>query len=180
MNCVTFFSWNVAALRSLDKGSGISSNAASKNDWLGCKLAALGSPTFVCLQETKISRDMLTEDVATLKHYHAFFAHTHRGVAQGGAYAGVVTYVSKHVGVHAASAGLVCCAYERRKGLNDIPSTVAGKACPFECGIFRRIFEEIVHESDNFEAEPVKAEQKRSAEARRSDGGDAGEEEDYE
>lgn len=166
MQDVTILSWNVAALRAL---LGKDKNAAGRSNWLRLKL--LGEPTIICFQETKIPRDMLSEDVAILEGYNAFFSHAQRGVAQGAAYSGVVTYVRKELRVEAAVAGLVCCSYMSKKGVNDLPSTAEGKACPFACTAFRAAWEEAVCALDEHELEEERRKDEESAAAEAAFGG---------
>eukprot|EP00624_Nannochloropsis_granulata_P007135 evm.model.NODE_6492_length_31877_cov_22.786146.13 len=145
MQDVTILSWNVAALRSLAKDK----NAVGRSNWLRLKLVELGEPACVCLQETKVPHDMLTEDVAILEGYHAFFSRCQRDAAHGGAYSGVVTYVRKEMRVEAAVAGLICCSYISKRGFNDLPSTGEGKKCPFACADFREAWEAAVCKLDD-------------------------------
>jgi len=170
MQDVTILSWNVAALRALGKNK----NAAGRSNWLRRKLGELGEPTCVCLQETKIPRDMLTEDVAILEDYNAFFSHAHRGVAQGGAYSGVVTYVRKELRVEAAVAGLVCCSYMSKKGVNDLPSTAEEKACTFACAAFREAWEVAVCALDDHELEEQQSKSNEESEDGRAGGEGSG------
>lgn len=145
MQDVTILSWNVAALRSLAKDKYV----VGRSNWLRLKLVELGEPACVCLQETKVPHDMLTEDVAILEGYHAFFSRCRRGAAHGGAYSGVVTYVKKEMRVEAAVAGLICCSYISKRGFNDLPSTAEGKRCPFACADFREAWEAVVCKLDD-------------------------------
>jgi len=134
-------SWNVAALKAL---------AGKENPpltWMAGKLAELGSPDIVCLQEHKLARDALTTDVAVVDGYFAFFAHA----KTSDAYSGVVTYVKAGVRVLAASAGVGCCAYctSSRGSSSSSSSSSSGKggggqACPFACERFRDLWEEAV------------------------------------
>lgn len=166
---LTLLSWNVAALRGLIKGPN------PPRTWLQAKFKALGAPTVVCLQETKVARDALSEDVAIVEGYHAFFAHAHRGLC-GGGYSGVATYVDKRVPVRAATAGFVCCAYAPRKG-GFVPSTASPEAgtttpCPFACAAFRQAWEPALMHLDMQELEAQEQGEEAAALGDQVGGGD--------
>jgi AP endonuclease-2 len=52
-------------------------------------------PEVLCLQETKLARAELTEDLACPSDYHAFYSHCECR-KKGGGYSGVATFVRKH------------------------------------------------------------------------------------
>ncbi|XP_059813608.1 DNA-(apurinic or apyrimidinic site) lyase 2 [Hypanus sabinus] len=110
-------SWNVNGIRARGKQ-------------LRPTLLSLGAH-IICLQETRVSRDLLEEDVAILEGFNSYFSHSRTRTG----YSGVATYCTDDVAPFAAEEGL--------------SGVLSGSGAPFPLGLTDQFSDQELRQLDS-------------------------------